>query len=205
VIISFTPADIGGLLWFASNTDGERIKSAPGKLAAEGEFYASMLQNAGAYDGSPLGVGNFGFTGFDRIYATLAVDPLTTYDVTFQHAGDDRFGYVGDTSVVEVVDTGSNTTLALETFATPGLFDWQTESFAFSTGAGTTEVAIALTTMGSGNSSAVFDDIEVTAAGEVPGASPLTMAALGIALTLALAWAVARARRGSLIEPRSNP
>ena len=152
--ISFSPTDANGLSWFASNTDGERLKSATGRLAAEGNFYAGMLQNPGAYNGAPLGIGNFGFTGFDRIYAPLSVDPLTEYTVSFQHAADDRFGYLGDTSVIEIVDAGSNTTITQEMFATPGFFDWQTETFSFTTEAGTTEAAIAFTVMGAAATSA---------------------------------------------------
>lgn len=174
--IRFTPNDADGLRWFVSNTDGERMKSAGSKIAAEGDFYASLLQNSGAYDGTPLGIGYHGNTGFDRIYATSAVTPSTQYTASFQHAADDRFYYLGDTSVVEVVDANANKTITLETFATPGFFDWQMESFSFVTGASTTEIAIAFTVMGSGPTSGVFDDIAII---PEPGTLGLILAGLG--------------------------
>ena len=172
---SFAPTDSNMLGWFASNTDGERLMSATGRMAAEGDYYASLLQNAGAYDGSQLGVGDFGFTGFDRIYATMAVSANTTYTVSFLHAGDDRFGYFAGTSVVEVVDTGDNSTLSQQMFATPGFFDWQSETFTFTTGATTSEIAVAFTVMGSANTSGVFDGITVVPA---PGTGLILASAL---------------------------
>lgn len=157
--IAFTPTDVDGLLWFASNTDGERIRTEAGRPASEGDFYASLLQNAGAYDGSPLGIGDFGFGGFDRIYALFSVTPDTQYTVCFDHAADDRFGYLGDTTVVEIVDADSNTTLHQATFPTPGFFAWQTETFVFTSGPNTTTAAIAFTVMGSSNTSATIDNL----------------------------------------------
>lgn len=168
--ISFSPTDANGLGWFASNTDGERIQGTTTRPAAEGDYYASVLQNAGAYDGAPLGVGDFGFTGFDRIYTFFSVAPNTQYTISFMHAGDDRFGYTADTSVVEVVDADTNLTITQEMFATPGLFDWQMASFTFTTGATTNNAAIAFTVMGSGNTSGMFDAISIVPA---PGAAVL--------------------------------
>lgn len=176
--ISFTPTDTDGLGWFASNTDGERIVTTVGKPAAEGNYYASLLQNSGAYDGAPLGTGNFGFTGFDRIYATFPVLSSSTYNVSFQHASDDRFNYLAGTSVVEIVDFNSNATLSQMSFATPGLFDWQTVSFQFNTGATTTTAAIAFTVMGNANASGVFDAIDVSL---VPEPSAVALVAMAIA------------------------
>ena len=86
------------------------------------------------------------------------------------HAGDDRFGYTADTSVVEVVDADTNLTITQEMFATPGLFDWQMASFTFTTGATTNNAAIAFTVMGSGNTSGMFDAISIVPA---PGAAVL--------------------------------
>ncbi len=183
--LSFSPADVNGTGWFASNTDGERIQSAPGREAAEGDYYASLLQNAGAYDGSALGVGDFGSTGFDRIYATFSGAANTLYDVSFMHAADDRFGYLGGTSVVEIVDVDTNMTLALETFTTPGLFDWQSAGFSFNSGSAT-NLAIALTVTGAGNTSGVFDDVKIASAVApvpVPAGAVLLVSAFGL-LTL---------------------
>ncbi len=178
--VSFSPTDANGLGWFASNTDGERIQSTGPKPAAEGSYYASLLQNAGAYDGSPLGVGDFGFTGFDRIYATFAVSTNTTYNVSFQHAGDDRFGYLANTSVVEIVDFGTNATITQQFFNTPGLFNWQMAAFQFNSGSAT-QAAIAFTVMGSGNTSGVFDDIQIAVAGSVPEPTTVLLLVLGLA------------------------
>lgn len=175
-VLSFDWADTLGTGWHASNTDGERILGVLGRPAAEGEYYASVLQNSGAYDGSPLGIADFGATGFDRIYANFLVDPSQSYTVSLQHAGDDRFGYLGVTSVIEIVDTDTNTTLTQQFFATPGAFDWQTISFNFSAVGSTGKLAIALTTMGSDNSSACYDAISIKA---VP--APGAMALLGLA------------------------
>jgi hypothetical protein len=143
-----------------------------------GNYYAGLLQNAGAYDGSPLGVGNFGSTGFDRIYATFAVSANTTYDISFQHAGDNRFGYIADTTVVEIVDAGINATITQQFFNTPGLFNWQTVNFQFNSGSAT-QAAIAFTVMGSGNTSGVFDDVRISS---VPSTAPepTTMVLLGL-------------------------
>lgn len=181
--ISFTPTDFSNLGWFASHTDGERFQSTSTKMAAEGNYYASLLQNGGAYNGAQLGIGDFGFTGFDRIYATFDVLANTTYVVSFQHAGDNRSMYLADTSVVEIVDAQANTTIAQEMFVTPGAFQWQMESFQFTTGANTNSAAIALTVMGASNSSAVFDDIRIEAVSNpVPEPTTLCMWSLiGIA------------------------
>jgi hypothetical protein len=107
------------------------------------------------------------------------VQSSTTYEVSFLHAGDDRFGYLADTSVVEAVDANSNTTLAQAFFPTPGLFNWQPASFQFTTGAATTTAAIAFTVKGNGATSGVFDAVEVSIVPE-PGA--LGIVALGLAL-----------------------
>lgn len=179
-IVTFKPTDVDGLGWVASNTDGERIQGTVAKPAGADDYYASLLQNSGAYDGSALGVGDFGFTGFDRIYATFSVDMGTDYDVSFLHAADDRFGYLGDTSVVEIIDTSTNTTLALETFATPDFFDWTEAGFSFNSG-GATSLAIAFTVTGSGNTSGVFDEIlvaEAFAPIPIPGGGLLLLTGL---------------------------
>lgn len=176
-LTSFSPTDANGLGWFASNTDGERIQSTVPKPAAAGNYYASLLQNANAYNGQALGIGNFGFTGFDRIYATFAVTANTTYDVSFQHASDNRFGYGAGISVVEMVDVNSNGTLAQQFFGTPGLFQWKTETFQFTTGGATTSAAIAFTVMGGANSSAVFDDIVINPAVPEPSTIALFLCA----------------------------
>ncbi|MFG0325889.1 MAG: MYXO-CTERM sorting domain-containing protein [Phycisphaerales bacterium JB037] len=181
--IRFSPTDTDGLGWFASNTDGERFQATGAKPAAEGEYYASLLQNGGAYDGAPLGVGDFGFTGFDRIYAEFDVLPNTQYTISFMHASDDRFGYVAATSVVEIVDVGNNATLDQRMFATPGFFQWTGESFSFTTGATTTTAAVAFTVMGSINASGVFDAVSITPA-------PGSLALLGLG-----GLAMARRRR----------
>ncbi len=175
-VMSFDWADSLGTGWHASNTDGERILGVLGRPAAEGEYYASVLQNAGAYDGSPLGIANSGATGFDRIFANFLVDPSQSYTVSMQHAGDDRFGYLGVTSVIEIVDTDTNITLSQQFFATPGAFDWQTISFNFSAVGSTGKLAIALTTMGANNSSACYDAISIKAV-PAPGALALLGAA----------------------------
>ncbi|MBI5837518.1 MAG: PEP-CTERM sorting domain-containing protein [Candidatus Eisenbacteria bacterium] len=190
--VSFSGTDAAGLGWFASNTDGERFKSTGPKPAAEGLFYASLLQNAGMYNGAALGIGNFGLSGFDRIYSSFAVTPGTAYDVSFLHAGDDRFGYLAGTSVVEVVDADANSTLGQFFFATPGLFNWQSAGFQFSSGAATSHVALAFTVMGANNTSGVFDAITVSPSGVVPEPPSLLLVGLGALGLLAL-----RARPGS--------
>lgn len=177
------PQSPSALEWQASNTDGERIKSAGAKLAYEGDFYASLLQNAGAYGGATA-IGSFGSTGYDRIYNTFAVNPNSTYVVSFAHAGDDRFGYTADTSIVDVVSMDNGAVFANLSFATPDLFNWTVESFMFTTDALTTSVALAFTVAGLGNTSGVFDDIivsEFMPNGEipVPGAFFLMLGGLG--------------------------
>lgn len=156
------------VVWKASHTDGDRIRSSESKPAAEGEYYAGLLQNAGAYDGT-TSIGSFGNTGFDRIYNVFSVLPETTYTVSFMHAGDDRYGYVADTSVVDVVAADNSTIFSHLLFPTPALFDWTTETFQFTTDSATTSVALAFSVMGSGNTSGVFDDIQVSAV-PIPGA-----------------------------------
>lgn len=160
--ISFAQTGIDDLGWLASHTDGERLRDASGRPAAEGRFYAGLLQNAGRYDGSALGIGSFGSAGFDRIYTFFSVVPSATYEVSFEHAGDNRAGYRPDTSVVEIVDAGSNTTLSLMSFATPSLFNWQTATFQFTTGSTTTNAAIAFTVSGAGGTAAVFDNVQIS-------------------------------------------
>ena len=180
--ISFSPTDANGLGWIASNTDGERILTTVSKPAAEGDYYASLLQNGGAYNGDPLGIGNFGSTGFDRIYATTSATPSTTYDLTFQHAGDDRFGYLAGTSVIEIVDADLNTLIKQSFLTTPSLFNWQTGTVSFTTGPTTSNIAIAFTVMGTENTSGVFDDIQLRVVPEPATCALLivSMFALGI-------------------------
>lgn len=172
----FDAADSQGTGWYASNTDGERMRSSAGREAFEGDYYASLLQNAGAYNGAPLGIGNFGPTGFDRIYTNVVLDPAQSYTVSFMHAGDNRFGYFGNTTVVEVVDTQTNMTLAQFFAPTPGLFDWQPASFDFSAVGSTGNISLAFTTMGSTDSSVILDAISIT-----PVPTPGAFALLGVA------------------------
>lgn len=172
--MSFDGTDTQGTGWYASNTDGERFKDSA--KAWEGDYYAALLQNAGAYNGAPLGVGNFGASGFDRIYTNFLLDPSESYTVSFMHASDGRFGYMAATTVVEVVDTDTNATLAQYMVATPGLFDWQPASFDFSAVGSTGKISLAFTTMGSISSSVILDGISVKVV-PAPGALALIGAA----------------------------
>lgn len=173
-VMSFDGTDSQGTGWYASNTDGERIKDST--QAWEGDYYAALLQNGGAYNGAPLGVGNFGATGFDRIYTSFLLDPSDSYTVSFMHASDGRFGYMAATTVVEVVDTNTNATLMQYMVPTPGLFDWQPASFDFSALGSSGNISLAFTTMGSINASVILDAISVKVV-PAPGALALLGAA----------------------------
>jgi hypothetical protein len=122
-----------------------------------------MLQNAGYTTRTlPCYGATWGATGFDRIYNTFAVTPLTTYTITFQHAADDRYGYTGENSHVSVESVDTGLVFSNLTFTTPGFYAWQTESFQFTTDAATTTACIALSALGSSNCSAMFDDVRVS-------------------------------------------
>lgn len=159
-IISFPPTP-GPLVWRASHTDGERVQTTLAKPAAEGSYYASLLQNAGAGPAAAQPFGNFGFTGYDRIYDTFSVTPNTTYFVSFQHASDDRFGYLADTTVVTVGAADNSAVFSHLLVPTPGLFNWTPFAFSFTTNSATTLAAIGFTTRGDIHSSVVIDAVHI--------------------------------------------
>ena len=164
--ISFVQTGPSPLIWLASNTDGERIRGNPVQPAAEGDFYACVLQNSGANPGTTVGLGPFGFTGFDRIHDTFSVMPSTTYEVTLQHASGNRFNYFANTSLITIESVDNVSILQSVSTPTPGLFAWTQLSFQFTTDATTTTAAITLSCTGASNCSALYDDIKIREAGE---------------------------------------
>jgi CshA-type fibril repeat protein len=155
---------IGG--WSATNTDGEVLTAEPGRPAFEGNQYISLLQNAGQNPGTAWNETSATYGGYDRAVTILNVIPGQTYTINFAHAGDNRYGYTGDTTLVQIqsMNTAQQQSNA---FATPGLFNWQQQTVTFTADAGTTQIALLFSAMGAGNSSAVIDAITVRQA--IPG------------------------------------
>jgi hypothetical protein len=79
--------------------------------------------------------------------------------MTFQHAADNRYGYLGSQTLVQIQSMNSD--YYYDTLiTTPGLFDWTTANLTFTTDAQTQSVAILFSTIGPSNSSVLIDGLK---------------------------------------------
>jgi large repetitive protein len=150
---------VGG--WSAVNTDGEIITSAPGRLAFEGNQFLSVLQNAGQNTDTAWNETSSGYGGYDRAVTLINVVPGKTYTISFANAADDRYGYTGDTTLVQIQSMNTSQQQSTQ-FVTPGLFDWKTQTLTFTADAGTSQIALMFSAMGAGNTSALIDVVTIT-------------------------------------------
>lgn len=145
--------------WTATATDGEFILEPT--LAYAGNGFLSVLQNSGAYDGSPwLGTGG---GGYDQAGQVFSVTPSTGYDLTFWYrAGDgSRYGYGAGTMVVHV-ESISPSAATLTSINAPTTQQWQLYTKTFVTGPSDTQAIVIFAGMGSGNVDTWIDDVVVS-------------------------------------------
>ncbi len=161
--------------WTATQTDGEVFESQTGRAAHSGNWYADVLQNGGGNPNTYWNETGSTFGDYDRITTLVSVNPNTTYDFSFWHAGGDRFGYTAANTLVQI-QSMQTTDAITDLSATPGLFDWQQRSIQFTTDATTTQLAFSFSSFGSTDSSVLIDSLSLTQAVPEPG----TMVALGI-------------------------
>lgn len=166
--------------WSASQTDGEVFLSVLGRPSHSGEYYADLLQNAGGNPNTPWDETVGGFGGYDRIVTLINVNPNTTYDLSFWHAGGDRFGYVSFETLVQI-QSMNTTDMMTMTVSTPNLYDWQQVMTTFTTDSSTTQIALQFSAIGAGDASTLIDDVDFEAQ-LVP--EPASIAAIGLGLAL---------------------
>ena len=79
--------------------------------------------------------------------------------MTFYHSADNRYGYLGDQTYVQVQSMDSD--YYYDTLiATPGLFDWSMVDISFTTDDETNSVAILFSTVSTNNSSVLIDGLK---------------------------------------------
>lgn len=145
--------------WTATATDGEFILEPT--LAYAGNGFLSVLQNSGAYDGSPwLGTGG---GGYDQAGQVFSVSPSTGYDLTFWYrAGDgSRYGYGAGTMVVHV-ESISPSAATLTSINAPTTQQWQLYTKTFVTGPSDTQAIVIFAGMGPGDVDTWIDDVTVS-------------------------------------------
>ncbi|MCP4120813.1 MAG: tandem-95 repeat protein [Bacteroidetes bacterium] len=154
--ITFPPYPTFISSWAAVNIDGEVFYSSTSKPAAEGSKYASLLQNAGANPRQPWSENSWNGGGYDRFLFLAETKPLESYNVSFSHAADNRYNYLGNLTLVQI--QSMETDYYYDTLiTTPGLFDWQPVLIQFEADAETQNVAILFSAYGPGNTSVVVD------------------------------------------------
>jgi len=144
--------------WAAVNIDGEVFYSSASKPASEGNKYASLLQNAGANQRIPWTEDSWNGGGYDRFLFLSQTRPNESYNVSFSHAADNRYNYLGSQTLVQIQSMESD--FYYDTLiTTPDLFDWQTVELSFTADIQTHNVAILFSSYGAINSSVVVDDL----------------------------------------------
>lgn len=148
------PAFLGS--WAAVNIDGEVFYEAANRPAYEGHKYASLLQNAGMNNRQPWNEQVWEAGGYDRFLFIGNTFPEEDYTMTFYHAGDNRYTYTGDQTLVQVQSL--QTDYYYDTLiATPDLFDWSPATINIQTDESTFSLAIMFSAYGPGNASVVLD------------------------------------------------
>jgi gliding motility-associated-like protein len=146
--------------WAAVNIDGEVFYQSGSRPAFEGNRYASLLQNSGANPRTPWNEISWGAGGYDRFLFIANTQPGATYNMVFHHAGDDRYGYFGDQTLVQV--QSMDTDYYYDTLvATPGYFDWTAVQLTFNADDETNSVAILFSALGNGTASVLVDDLKL--------------------------------------------
>lgn len=145
--------------WAAVNIDGEVFYKSSERPSFEGNRYASLLQNAGGNFRLPWNETSWGAGGYDRFLYIANTFPGENYNISFYHAGDDRYNYLPDQTLVQVQSL--DTDYYYDTLiATPDVFDWTAANVSFNTDEATHSVAILFSTKSPNNSSVVLDALQ---------------------------------------------
>ncbi len=146
--------------WSATVADGELILDPPN--AYNGNSYLSALQNPGANTQPPFTGSHLGGVGFDKPGQVVAVNPNTTYDLSFFHRHGDgsRYGYTSGDMLLEVYELQPTVSLITNSItAAPAA--WSPFSTSFTTNAATTEIFIMFSIIASNSADLWIDDVDL--------------------------------------------